>query len=641
MQEKCVECGELSIWEQELGSAICTRCGTLSNPSQSVLASHLEHVDTSGHDYSQYWNHTLAKGRSAIKGRNGWNLPGQDKEATHRRNTVQMHDFIRAVTMKLGNPGLASRAEHIFDSAMEKGRYRWGRKAKLTAGASIAIALREAHKADSIRDIAYLLEASPVSLSRSFIAVAQLLQVSLVSADPSLHLPTLQTHLLSLVSTTQPEFSLPKDLYRSLKPLTTNISSVIQTATSLSLLIARLDKLVDLPTAPTACAILVLALEAELETSLPNAGTLAQALGARLGASKRVIMERYKCIYDGVEEWIREVPWLQAHERRKGRSKVAKRVVVARGLKDVVRFQDELWQKRMEGLEKPALALEFETSDGTDDGDSEDQTGGSISDTLTLSAHTPTPPFGSRHPQIKHLSAHQRAVATTSRFLFCPLSFSSSPPILDASGSPSTSSSGSNLFHHLLTVDDASLEHAFAGVAPTRLQKVVALRGGADVDDDELFEEGELEGFLRSEEEMEALQIAFGWEERTTEPAEQKPKRKKRKRGKKDGQDGEVKRTKRIDMDALARVLESEGVLTTNLEEDHSDDDDNDKRDVDDNDNRDVDQAEAPNPFFSVAGDTLAPADHCDEVVDDEEVVGEWRPMSPGGGGYDNERYDL
>ncbi|THH33010.1 hypothetical protein EUX98_g1215 [Antrodiella citrinella] len=528
--------------------------------------------------------------------------------------------------MKLGHPGLAGRAQHILDSAMQRGRYKWGRKAKLTAGAGIAIALREAHKADSIRDIAYLLEEPLVSLSRSFMSVTQLLEMSLASADPSLHLPSLQTHLLSLISAGQPEASLPLDLLRTLKPLTSSIPSIIQTATSLSCLVTRLDRLAELPTGPTACAILVLAIEAELETSLPNAGALAQVLGARVGVSKRVVMERYKWIYDGVEEWIREVPWLQAHERRKGtgRSKVAKRVVVARGLKDVVRFQEELWRKRTEGLEKPVLNLECEGSEDESDG-------GALDDTLALSAHAPTLASGSRHPQVKRVSAHQRAIATTSQFLLSPLSCSSSP----ATGVDTASTGKSadpDLFHHLLTVDDAALEHAFSGSAPTRLQKLVAVRGDADLlDDDELFEEGELEGMLRSEEEREALQVVLGWEDSTAAsaapPPHEKEGRGKRKRGEEDpAQAGEAKakRTRRIDMDALARVLGSDD-LTSDFHDDEPED-----------------GGYESGHSAPYSGNALATEEYNDtsiyELVDGEEVVGEWRPMSPGGGGYDDER---
>ena len=47
-QDRCAECAECTIYEEELGSAVCTGCGTLANPSQSILASHLEHVDVPG-----------------------------------------------------------------------------------------------------------------------------------------------------------------------------------------------------------------------------------------------------------------------------------------------------------------------------------------------------------------------------------------------------------------------------------------------------------------------------------------------------------------------------------------------------------------------------------------------------------------
>jgi transcription factor IIIB 90 kDa subunit len=65
-----------------------------------------------------------------------------------------MHEFIKALSARLGHPGLAARAAQIFDMGMDRGRFRWRRKAKLTAAAGIAIACREAHKADPLRDLA-------------------------------------------------------------------------------------------------------------------------------------------------------------------------------------------------------------------------------------------------------------------------------------------------------------------------------------------------------------------------------------------------------------------------------------------------------------------------------------------------------
>lgn len=46
------------------------------------------------------------------------------------------------------------RAQYILEQAMRKGRYRWGVKAERVAGASICIALREAGKAETIREVA-------------------------------------------------------------------------------------------------------------------------------------------------------------------------------------------------------------------------------------------------------------------------------------------------------------------------------------------------------------------------------------------------------------------------------------------------------------------------------------------------------
>ncbi len=65
-----------------------------------------------------------------------------------------MHQFIQTLAMRLSNPGITQRAQGIFDQAMRVGQYRWGRRAKLTAGAALAIALRESRKSDSIHDIA-------------------------------------------------------------------------------------------------------------------------------------------------------------------------------------------------------------------------------------------------------------------------------------------------------------------------------------------------------------------------------------------------------------------------------------------------------------------------------------------------------
>lgn len=87
MSGRCEECGACTIWDQEVGSAICPECGTLADPTQSVLTSHLEFADTSGREFTRWTN---VPGGSTLRGRNGWALAGQGKEARDRKNTVRL-----------------------------------------------------------------------------------------------------------------------------------------------------------------------------------------------------------------------------------------------------------------------------------------------------------------------------------------------------------------------------------------------------------------------------------------------------------------------------------------------------------------------------------------------------------------------
>ncbi|EED77791.1 predicted protein, partial [Postia placenta Mad-698-R] len=268
MSGKCGECGETTAWDQELASTICTHCGTLGDPNQVLLTSHADFQESSTRD--TIWNPSSG---STLKGRNGWALAGQGKEARDKKN--------RTVASRLAHAGSASRAQTIFDQAMNRGQYRWGRKAKLTAGASVAIALREARKSDALHDIAYLLEEHMAPISRAFSSVISLLQLGLASADPSMHFSALQGYLHSLVQ--DPTSSLPPKLLTTLRPLMAQLPTVMCTAKSLANLLSRSNTLSHLPTPPTACALMLLALEGELRSSIPNASALADALSKRLG----------------------------------------------------------------------------------------------------------------------------------------------------------------------------------------------------------------------------------------------------------------------------------------------------------------------------------------------------------------------
>jgi len=86
MTGRCHECGEETFWDDALGSSVCMSCGTLADPSQNVLASHLESFNNSGREDPTWTpgNPTL----KSIRNNNGWALSGQGKEAQARQNTV-------------------------------------------------------------------------------------------------------------------------------------------------------------------------------------------------------------------------------------------------------------------------------------------------------------------------------------------------------------------------------------------------------------------------------------------------------------------------------------------------------------------------------------------------------------------------
>lgn len=65
-----------------------------------------------------------------------------------------MRGFTTTLAQRIGHPSLAARAVCLFELAMQRGHFRYGTKARLVAGASLAIALRESEKGETVRDIA-------------------------------------------------------------------------------------------------------------------------------------------------------------------------------------------------------------------------------------------------------------------------------------------------------------------------------------------------------------------------------------------------------------------------------------------------------------------------------------------------------
>jgi transcription factor IIIB subunit 2 len=82
-EANCKECGHPTEWAQDVGSAVCTHCGTLADSSQqSALTSSL---DSFPRDVPSYVPPTTLK---SIRRNTAWDLPGQSSGSRNDRNKV-------------------------------------------------------------------------------------------------------------------------------------------------------------------------------------------------------------------------------------------------------------------------------------------------------------------------------------------------------------------------------------------------------------------------------------------------------------------------------------------------------------------------------------------------------------------------
>jgi transcription factor IIIB subunit 2 len=399
-----------------------------------------------------------------------------------------MAEFIKSLAVSFGATGLSPRATALFNQTRSATNFRWGKKSRTVAAACLAIALRESNRPDCLRDLALLLKVPPTLVSREFMSVTSALKLSLSSVDPTIHISTLQTHLAFTLK--ERASDLPVTLLAALRTLC--LRSATNTAISLSQVLMRLSPdhdVLRLPVPPTACGMFILALESEHRAVLNPLADLAECLGSRCHVAKSVVMARYKTIQDEIALWVQGIPWLDKYESKKGRAKVSKRLIVARGLKDVIQFQEEIWQQ------KTMPTPELELSDVETDGDEQSP---------CLSPSRPR-----KRPKLNH------ALSQATRFLLDPLGTSvssivSAPP--NETRPASENPSSRLLLAAYILANPASL----TGRPPTRLQLLALDRGGVNEDqipDEELFADGEFEKILRTEEEVEALRETFGWKE--------------------------------------------------------------------------------------------------------------------------------
>ncbi|KAF7440377.1 hypothetical protein PC9H_000721 [Pleurotus ostreatus] len=628
MSRNCGECGGTTVWDEDASSSICQSCGTLTDPSQSVLSSHIDQPENTRQNHFLNPN-SAATTLKSFRTRQGWDLAGQGKEARESRNTYTMHEFIRSFCAALSVPGLSPRVIILFTQAMAAGQFRWGRTAKRVAGACLAIALRETNRPDAIRDVASILEESPVVLTRTFMSVLTLLNHNLSPVDPAMHVPALELHLNSIVR--NPETSnIPSTLVKKLRML--HIPSVIRTVQSLSDIIYRLgedSEVTTLPTGPTAAALLILAAEAETRSSLPNIKELAQCLASTASWQASVVMARYKLLSDLILGCVDKIPWLDKYETVKGRAKVARRIVVARSIKDMIQFYEDIWVQKREELRKNVSFDHGEAICDFDNDVTEMSSSSSIYSAQDDAGKAPLgPPRKKRRVDKSLEDAHLFILDPLAHRI--PSSLSSVPvPIDDDDDNPRQAAppgltctppplnpSPPSLMTYMLTVPPST----DVVRAPTRLQLLATTRGGESaVHDDELISDSEWEQMLRTDEEMTQLQAI--WEQISPcdtdiSKGDRVPSRSRTPdaAGKHKHQ---VRVPGRINMEAYSRLMQGLG---------------------DNDDEEESDSAEEGTSYLKKAINSSI----VDAFIhgDEEVIVDEWRPLSPGTGLRAEDHYD-
>lgn len=86
MAVACSQCNGSTVWDDTAASAVCTSCGSLADPSQSVLTSQYE-FPPGITSYGDSWDGGI---RKRCRSSSSWALIDQGKEARDSRNIVSV-----------------------------------------------------------------------------------------------------------------------------------------------------------------------------------------------------------------------------------------------------------------------------------------------------------------------------------------------------------------------------------------------------------------------------------------------------------------------------------------------------------------------------------------------------------------------
>ncbi|KAG8698841.1 hypothetical protein FRC09_006995, partial [Ceratobasidium sp. 395] len=388
-------------------------------------------------------------------------------------------------------PGCTERAQYILARAMEKGKFRWGMSAERVAGASICVALREAGKAETVREVAVHIQCREDQLARVYRHLISLLGIKFSPLDPALLVPSVWSYTQTCLTDPPPSSpTFPSQLVVFLNELIPHTQAILNLALQLSNLILTVSLTQGRQPSLVACALLVVSLSGEAGKPVPKPTLLYSTLSARFGGTSRGISDRVREIERVIEDWRVELPWTQSDIPPNQRKRTTK---IARSIKDVVSFKDELWSKQIDVVDH---ALYSPSTDNTSDNEADDDTSYTGSTSATGSKRSATQASSTASSKRHYFEAGYYDSGRPRAYVIEPSKAGASPQakalasLLNPEAPRPTSTE--------VTKSDA-------------LDELRRLGSSKEIRDEDLFEHGELEGLIRTAPEVEELRLR--WEE--------------------------------------------------------------------------------------------------------------------------------
>ncbi|KAK4703765.1 abhydrolase domain-containing protein 13, partial [Phenoliferia sp. Uapishka_3] len=553
MTTTCSACHATDTLEYDSTASglVCNSCGTVDRNSASesleVLGRVLE--DDGGVEGGRSY---LRNGGMRLPEEEGGDQKGQEwskgKREYNEQRAANTEIFMRSILAHFDVLGLFERARYIFQLARREGEFRWGQRARTVAVACVYLASRERDKNIRLYDLAVLTEIEIGVLTRCQELVKEWTHITITENEPAIFLPQIITHIRTLVALPSPPIApAPKKSTISKAWTPANLKwlralpydQVLSMGQELLAFARELDLILGRQPEPVSIAIALVAMEAVARTETPRQCDVLHELAASIGASAATSSDRYRELMALLKDYAPRLPWLMA------RAKVMKRKDVIANAGDIIRFWAALDQKKKASvvLEKTAAkGLVDEEEEGDDEGSSPDESStasppkvrdenGLIATKRSLARLKRPAEYMRQEPR---LAKRARTIEQVSSSLLS--SFSTSPALNVAPQASPTDWENVPLPAFTITAKtkgfvrctgrEAALPAAphdpysvkarralLAGVdvgeiydgapeeekdAPTRLHELLWTKTEAEIEDDELFDFEELEGYVRT-----------------------------------------------------------------------------------------------------------------------------------------------